>query len=197
MTRNPGRPRSERSRLAILAATRELLREHGYERMTVEAIAERAGAGKQTIYRGWGSKAGVVADAVVSGVLPLSTAPLPRKGSLRDDLIGWLRGVVRLTNDPVNRSVIRALAATAAADGGPSPVFDAAVVKPVGDQIRARLAAARADGDLREGVDDDLVVDVIIGTLTMASLGPTKLDASRVAVFVDSLLDGIGAPKRP
>jgi AcrR family transcriptional regulator len=56
----PGRKRSEESRLAILAAAAELTAEVGYAGLTIEGIAARSGAGKQTIYRWWASKADVL-----------------------------------------------------------------------------------------------------------------------------------------
>lgn len=55
------RPRSdaERNRQVVLAAARELVRERGIEAMTMDALAERAGVGKGTLYRGFGSRAGL------------------------------------------------------------------------------------------------------------------------------------------
>ncbi|ORB81012.1 TetR/AcrR family transcriptional regulator, partial [Mycobacterium timonense] len=47
------RRRSEKSRTAIVTATRELLLERGFDGLTIEAVAARAGVGKQTIYRWW------------------------------------------------------------------------------------------------------------------------------------------------
>ena len=51
--RKPGRPRSERARQAILRSAFDLLQEVGPTRLTVEAVAARAGVGKPTIYRYW------------------------------------------------------------------------------------------------------------------------------------------------
>jgi AcrR family transcriptional regulator len=62
--RGPGRPRSEASREAILSAAFELVSANGYENVTAQHIAEAAGAGKQTLYRWWESKADVVSDAL-------------------------------------------------------------------------------------------------------------------------------------
>ncbi|MCP2258834.1 transcriptional regulator, TetR family [Streptoalloteichus tenebrarius] len=58
--------RSERSRQAILTAALDLVVEIGYRKMTIEAIAARAGVGKQTIYRWWPSKGAVVFDAILA-----------------------------------------------------------------------------------------------------------------------------------
>ncbi|MEV4089583.1 helix-turn-helix domain-containing protein, partial [Nonomuraea fuscirosea] len=76
---NPAR-RSERSRQAILDAARELVSEVGYAKLTIEAIAARAGVGKQTIYRWWPSKGAVVLDAF----LALSEAGPGRSMALPD-----------------------------------------------------------------------------------------------------------------
>jgi AcrR family transcriptional regulator len=59
-----GRPRSERSRAAILAAAGELMNEGGLGAATVEAIADRAGVGKATIYKWWPSRAAVALEGM-------------------------------------------------------------------------------------------------------------------------------------
>jgi AcrR family transcriptional regulator len=61
--RRRGRPRSARAHRAILDAALSLLVEEGYDTMSIEAVAERAGVGKATIYRRWDSKEELVADA--------------------------------------------------------------------------------------------------------------------------------------
>jgi len=60
-----GRPRSERARLAILEAAAELLLVQGLSAVSMDAIAERAGVSKATIYRWWTSKAAIVIDAFI------------------------------------------------------------------------------------------------------------------------------------
>ncbi len=59
------RRRSEKSRTAIVTATRELLLERGFDGLTIEAVAARAGVGKQTIYRWWPSRPALVADVML------------------------------------------------------------------------------------------------------------------------------------
>src|SRR5215213_4705504 len=59
------RRRSEKSRVAIITATRELLLERGFDGTSIEAVAARAGVGKQTIYRWWPSRPALVADVLL------------------------------------------------------------------------------------------------------------------------------------
>ena len=61
-----GRPRSSASHQKILKAALQLLAEVGFEAMSIEAIATRAGVGKTTIYRRYSSKDELVADAIES-----------------------------------------------------------------------------------------------------------------------------------
>lgn len=62
-TGTQGRPRSERTRSAILKAAFDTLAERGYPGMSIEMVADRAGAGKTTIYRWWRTKADLAVDA--------------------------------------------------------------------------------------------------------------------------------------
>jgi AcrR family transcriptional regulator len=88
-----GRPRDPRRRQAILEATTTLLAEVGYDRMTVDAIAARAGVSKPTIYRRWpGGKAEIVAEAI--RCKRAEAGELSDTGSLRGDLLAMLGGVI-------------------------------------------------------------------------------------------------------
>ena len=69
----------------LLAVTLELLQQHGYDRLTVEAVALAAKSSKATIYRRWPSKAELVLAAFIEGTR-IELVP-PRTGSLRNDLL--------------------------------------------------------------------------------------------------------------
>src|SRR6478735_3679490 len=85
-----GRPRDPKRREAILRAAIELVGEVGYDRMTVEALANRAGVSKPTIYRRWpGGKKDIVIDAIRTKHEAADT--LPDQGSLRDDVLAHER----------------------------------------------------------------------------------------------------------
>jgi len=94
-----GRPRDPRRREAILRASIELVAEVGYDRMTVEALATRAGVSKPTIYRRWpGGKKEIILDAIRSRHADADT--LEDTGSLRGDLLALLGLMVtRLDED--------------------------------------------------------------------------------------------------
>lgn len=69
----------------LLAATLELLQEHGYDRLTVDAVAATARASKATIYRRWPTKAELVLAAFVEGTRQVAVDP--DTGTLRGDLL--------------------------------------------------------------------------------------------------------------
>jgi AcrR family transcriptional regulator len=76
----------------LLRAALDVLRETGYDRLTVDAVAARAHASKQTIYRRWPSKADLVVAAFANAV---AQAPAPGDaGGLRDDLLALLDSIV-------------------------------------------------------------------------------------------------------
>ncbi|MGA2837332.1 MAG: TetR/AcrR family transcriptional regulator [Acidimicrobiales bacterium] len=85
----PSGTRAAARRQAILDAAIALLMEVGYDRMSMDALAERARAGKATIYRHWTGKAEVVVEAVRCRKSEDFSAP-PDTGSLRGDLLAAL-----------------------------------------------------------------------------------------------------------
>ena len=89
-----GRPRDPALDARILEAAVALIAEVGYDGATVEAIAERAGVGKPTIYRRWAGKAEIVAEAIRA-----------RKGAGRPADTGSLRGDLRALVDDVRASL--------------------------------------------------------------------------------------------
>ena len=97
-TARTGRPRDADREDAILAATRALVAEIGYERLTIEAVAARARASKATIYRRWPGKAELVAEAL--RCRPQATRVMPDTGDLREDVVqGILAFVTDLTEE--------------------------------------------------------------------------------------------------
>lgn len=158
--RRPGRPRSEAARRAILAAALEELEEHGYGGLTVEAIAARAGVGKQTIYRWWSSKAGVVLDALLETAAERIT--VPDLGSLGADLAGFLEATFRQRGQ---RKVLVGLMAQALLDPAFAVAFRDRFLFGRRAALREIIRRAAARGEIADGVDHELLIDVVYGVL--------------------------------
>ena len=163
-TPEPSR-RSERSRQAILTAAVELVGEVGYARLTIEAIAARAGVGKQTIYRWWASKGAVVLDAFVELSGGSQPAALPDTGDLEADLKTVLRATVKELTDPRFELPSRALTAESQADPALAQQFVEAVLRPQLRVLQERLRAAQQAGQVAKGVDLGIAVELLVGPL--------------------------------
>jgi len=160
--RRPGRPRSERSRRAILEATLQLLGEVGYGGISIEAIAGRAGAAKTTIYRHWDSKEELVAEALESEKVPLR---VPDTGSLRGDFDALMDEAAEGAIDPVGRRTLALVVAGAAEDSRFRKLYWENYVLPRREALRRVLERARGRGETREDLDPDLVLDLLFGAL--------------------------------
>ncbi|MGP4111728.1 TetR/AcrR family transcriptional regulator [Streptomyces sp. 4N509B] len=161
---NPGR-RSERSRQAILAAARELVLELGYARVTIEAIAARAGVGKQTIYRWWPSKGAVVLDSVLALSEGEEGIRLPDTGDLDTDLRSVMRATVAEFADPAFEAPLRALTTEIVDDPALAALYREKLAGPVDEAKKERLRSAQRAGQLKADADLDLVLEVLYAPL--------------------------------
>jgi AcrR family transcriptional regulator len=158
--------RNERSRRAILTAAAELVHEVGYRRLTIEAIAARAGVGKQTIYRWWPSKGAVVLDGFLAAVNEdPDDLSLPDTGDVAADLRGVLRAIVAELADPKLSGTSRALMIEMQED---TELADTMLERLLGPQLAAiadRLRAAQHAGQLRADLDLAVAVELLLGPL--------------------------------
>src|SRR5215472_1625802 len=99
-----GRPLDATRDDAILQAAIELVAEIGYDRLTIDAVAARARAGKATVYRRWPSKAQLVAEACACVAFNLEP---PNSGSLRTDMIA-IAEHMWIESGPVPRAAVMA-----------------------------------------------------------------------------------------
>src|SRR5258706_11961212 len=93
-----GRPRDAGTTQSILKAALELGMELGFDGLTVEGVAARAGVGKTTIYRRWPNVWSIVADAVLNDVAKL--APLQKQSTARGSLAASMRRAARYFRGP-------------------------------------------------------------------------------------------------
>lgn len=178
-----GRRRSEESHVAILVATRELLAEVGYLRLTVEGVAARAGVGKTTVYRWWPSKSALVLEAVAAARAPQPTAT----GDLRTDVRAAVENVRENLQSPLTPTLL-ALAGDllhdAPTDAEPMDLFQIN-----GGPVEAALVDAVGRGDLPPDVDLEFLQDVYTGTLLYRLLCRRSTGVT-VDQLVELLLDG-------
>lgn len=155
-----GRPRSEATQRAILDAALAELRERGYAGMTIEGIATRAGAGKQTIYRWWPSKADVVLDALLD--LASTQVAVPDKGTLDADLAAFLIATFRQNGQ---RAVLTGLMAQSVLDPVFADAFRERFLFARRAALRGILERAAGRGEIAPGTDLELLIDVVFGVL--------------------------------
>ncbi|MFI9810930.1 TetR/AcrR family transcriptional regulator [Saccharothrix variisporea] len=146
--------RSERSRRAVLEAALELVEAVGYARLTIEAVAARAGVGKQTIYRWWPSKGPLLFDALVE-YGPAEGEPLPW-GELGDDLRRELRHAVRQLEERRFDQVCRVLVHEARTD------LVTLLLTPRRMRLEERLALAQRAGEIRGDVDVPAAAELLL-----------------------------------
>ena len=185
-----GRPRSEKARRAILEAAAQLLLAQGLEAVSMDAVAERAGVSKATIYRWWPSKETLALDALYDEWD--TTRPSPRDtGSLRADLLALLRPWIRrLRARPYGR-VIAALIAEAQTDPEFAEEYRARFVEPRRGPARALFRRAIERGEIPADTKIEVALDLLYGPLYHRLLhGHAPLSDRFVQDVVDAALAG-------
>ncbi|ALO93473.1 TetR family transcriptional regulator [Streptomyces corchorusii] len=193
--------RSERSRRAIYAAALALVGEVGYPKTTVEAIAARAGVGKQTIYRWWSSKADVLLEAFLDLAGQSAQAAgqaadaVPDTGDLAADLKAVLRATVDELFDPRFEVPARALAAEGVVNEQLGREVVAKLLEPQLQLYVARLRSAQDAGAVRADVDPRIALELFVSPLAQRWLqrsGPVSY--AYTDTLVEYALHGI-APR--
>jgi AcrR family transcriptional regulator len=189
-----GRPRSESSRQAILAAARELLLEHGLNSVSVDALAERAGVSKATIYRWWPSKELLALDALFTQWDPGSAEPRDT-GSLAGDLLALIRPWARqLTKKPYGR-IIAAFVSSAQSDPVFAKEYRARFVRPRREPARIILARAVERGEIPADFDLEAVVDLVYGPFYLRMLqGHLAINDRFARTVVDYVVAAVAQP---
>jgi AcrR family transcriptional regulator len=186
--RRPGRPRDPHLDQAILAATVELLCEQGFARTSVEAVAERAGVGKATIYRRWANREELLLAA--GGAMGPCPAD-PDSGDLRHDLVTLLGGLVSVMGTTPVGELLPATVDEAARNPELRVRLDA-FIDARRAPVRSALTRAAARGELKADVDVDLVLDLLSGPVfTRVLVTGRPLGPGLATGIVDTLLGGI------
>ncbi|WP_232006311.1 TetR/AcrR family transcriptional regulator [Mycobacterium sp. 852013-50091_SCH5140682] len=169
----------------LLAITLRLLQEHGYDRLTVDAVAATARASKATVYRRWPSKGELVLAAFIEGIRQVAVPP--ETGSLRGDLLRV--GQVICEQAHQHGTTIRAVLTEVSRD----PALSEAMQHQFLDQRKAMLElilrAAVARGEISESAISDELWDLMPGYLIFRSIIPNRPPTPEtVRALVDNVM---------
>lgn len=188
-SRGPGRPRDEEVRKRILEAAGNLLEETGFGGITVEAIAERAGASKATVYRWWPNKASVLTEAFRHAVSP--DFPFSETGSLCGDVKEQLRRFSKFILGRRGR-ILTAFLVAAQSDPELAAAFRDHWITPLRARGRVVLGAHQANGELPADADLDLVMDMMYAPLYYNLLtGYRAVSAGYAEAVTRAVLNGV------
>lgn len=189
-----GRPRSGTSRAAILNAAFALLGERGFEAMSMEAVAARAGVGKATVYRWWKTKAEIAVDAFLEATC--DELAMPDTGSAREDFRMQISQLAALLRGPRGRALAAMLG------GARSDPELAKVLRERWLGVRRqwgvqRMARAVADGETLPGVELGAALSLLYGPIyTPLLFGDDPPDAEKIAAVLNLAFAGIFRPAR-
>jgi AcrR family transcriptional regulator len=192
--RRPGRPRSVRAERAIHDATLQILIEQGYEGMTIEAVAARAGVGKATIYRRYDGKDALVAAALRT-LNPDPEFSLPDTGSVRSDFRLLIERFAATTFGTILGPMIVRLLSAVITNPDLQPIFVESVIAPRQAAALVIIQRGVERGDLRADLDIHRTLDMIVGAIIYRVLfggGPIADLPEAIACYVDLLIEGAG-----
>ncbi|MGJ4949327.1 TetR/AcrR family transcriptional regulator [Bradyrhizobium sp. HKCCYLS20291] len=104
LRRRPG-GRSARVREAVVAATIAELQDSGYDKLTIAAVAARAGVHESSIYRRWKTREGLVVEATFG--LFAQKVVMPNRGTLLEDLLTLMVAAGRHLSSPLGYAAMQ------------------------------------------------------------------------------------------
>jgi len=192
--RQPGRPRSEHARRAILRSTLRLLQHTGFPDLTIEAIAADAGVGKTTVYRWWPNKGALVVDAFASSTE--TRLHFPDTGSVYRDVSLQMNQFLGILRTRRGRIVAELLGA-GQSDPKLLEAFRERFLRPRRQEAYRTLRRGIERGELPRNLDLDLVLDILYGAMYMRFLiRHDELSASYVEEVCRLVLGNVAGNSR-
>jgi len=184
-----GRPDPEADRL-ILETAKRLMREHGYERLTIDAVAKEAGVARTTVYRRYRDKAELVSAAIDTLRDP---SKRPDTGDARLDLVAHVENV--------RRNFDMSLAGTLLMEEPHNPrlieLFRERMVEPRRQIIRDSIDRGIERGQIRPDLPTDRILDYLLGALFAAFLTAGRPGRAWPEDVVDALWPSLASKRRP
>lgn len=175
---------------AIMKATLDLAREVGYAKLSIEAVATRAGVGKHTVYRRWPSKGLLFHDSLMALNDPATVRP--DTGDIKEDLRQILHSTVDLMASPEWGPLYRALLGEAQQDPAVAASLKERFLDPATERMRTRVEAARRHGQIDAGFDADLAMELLAGPMYYRYLvSQEPLTYERFDRILDIVFEGL------
>jgi AcrR family transcriptional regulator len=165
--RASGRPRDPKLDRAILDATLELLASEGYDGLTIEAVAAKAGVGKASVYRRFSGKEELVVEAVAS----LSEQPeLVQGAGVRDQLVALLETIRRKNDSSISGKIFPRLLSAGIENPRLLQRYREQVLDPRRQQFLDVVQRGVEEGLIRPDVDPGHAVDLVVGPMVYRNL---------------------------
>lgn len=187
-----GRPRSNRAHRAILDATQALLVEDGFSGLRLEHVATRAGVGKATIYRRWGSREELVLELLIELAGP--HIPVAETGDTREELLAAVLNPLRALTETSFGPVIRSMLSEITVDPRLGDRFRQTVIEARRSEVAKIMARGIARGDLRPEADVDIATELLVGPVYFRLMFGGDLDSRFAERVVTAFLAGYGQP---
>lgn len=185
-----GRPRSESSRRAILDSTRRLLTHTSVQKLSIEAIARKAGVGKTTIYRWWPNKSAVVMEAIFSQPAFHNILPTPKNAA--EGVRTQIEKLARQLGGKNGRTVAEIIG-----EAQPEPkslqIFINVFLQDRYNSLSSYIEGGKKNGEFDTNIDTDSAIDVILGPLFFRLISGQEVDDSFATDLADMLLKALRA----
>ncbi|MBE0011478.1 TetR/AcrR family transcriptional regulator [Arthrobacter sp. AET 35A] len=155
--------RRARTERAVMDAARELLAESGFGSLTIEGVAERSGVAKTTIYRRHRSRNDLALAVLLDMVGDVSTQPYAL--DTLTELTRLVDRTVDLMSNTLLGRIMQGLVSEVAADAELARTYRERVVSQRVQEVTALVERGIARGELREGLDPELVTDLLLGPI--------------------------------
>src|SRR5512142_2339828 len=185
--RRPGARKDPEADRLILETTHRLLREVGYDRLTIDAVAREAGVARTTVYRRYRDKADLVSAAIETLRAPVKRSA---SGDVRADLIAHL--------DSVRRNYGISLAGTLLMEEPYNPrlldLFRRRMVIPQRQIVAEVIREGIAQGRFRSEIDLERILDLLLGAFFAAVFADGRPGPRWPEAVVDALWPALAAP---
>ncbi|HUN31091.1 MAG TPA: TetR/AcrR family transcriptional regulator [Trebonia sp.] len=187
--------RDENARVAVLHAADDLLVERGFDGVTIEGIAARAGVAKQTIYRWWSSKVDILLDTLIDDAS--RQIVIPATGQAAETARQYLRSLACfLTEEPAGK-VLLALIGRAQHDSAMARTFHERYLDPQRQKEREMLQREITPDELPAGLDIDAALDALCGPVFYRALTGAEIPQAFIDELVAAVLQRGPGPASP